>query len=75
MSRKTSLAVTEAASLAGRAIARLEEAAAKIHATETERRDRSLQLVSQSGQLNIVIRQGKTLVQIQGDDFAVSTGE
>jgi uncharacterized membrane protein YoaK (UPF0700 family) len=72
-------AITEAAksaSLAVLAFARLEKAAAEVHAAETERpAERSLQLVSTSGQLSALIKVGKTTVQIEGDSFAVSTSD
>ena len=65
-------AVKAAATLAGKALARLEAEAATIHASETERRQRGLQLVSShDGGFSAVIRHGKTVVEIQGDDFAV----
>jgi hypothetical protein len=65
-------AVTREASLAGRALARLEAAAAEIHSVETERRQRELQLVStQAGGFSALIKHGKTVVEIQGDSFAV----
>jgi hypothetical protein len=63
-------AVTREASLAGRALARLEVAAAEVHAAST--RERELQLVStQAGGFSALIKHGKTVVEIQGDSFAV----
>jgi hypothetical protein len=63
-------AVTREASLAGRALARLEAAAAEVHAAST--RERELQLVStQAGGFSALIKHGKTVVEIQGDSFAV----
>jgi hypothetical protein len=65
-------AVTREATLAGRALARLEAAAAAVHESETERRERELQLVStQAGGFSALIKHGKTVVEIQGDSFAV----
>jgi hypothetical protein len=65
-------AITMAAGLAARSIARLEAAAKEVHAVETAKRDRELQLVStsQSG-FSALIRHGKTIVEISGNDFSV----
>jgi hypothetical protein len=69
------IAITEAAGLAARSIARLEKTAAAVHAAESERRERALQLVSTKGGFSALIRHGKTTIQIEGDDFAVSKSE
>jgi hypothetical protein len=43
-----------------------------VHESETERRERELQLVStQAGGFSALIKHGKTVVEIQGDSFAV----
>jgi hypothetical protein len=61
-------------SLASRAIARLEAAAAAINESEATRRDRTLQLVSTKDRpFSALIRHGRTTIEIEGDDFAVST--
>jgi len=65
-------AITQAAGLAGRAIARLEAAAEAVHQSETARRERGLQLISTKDTFSAVIRHGKTLVEISGSDFAIS---
>jgi hypothetical protein len=67
--------ITKAASLAGRAIARLEAEAETIHAAETDRRERGLKLVSTKDGLSALIRHGKVTIQIEGDDFAVTKSE
>jgi hypothetical protein len=67
-----SIAIPQAAGLAARALARLETAARAVHASETEKRDRELQLVSTAEHgFSAVIRHGKTIIEIAGDDFAV----
>jgi hypothetical protein len=64
--------ITKQASLAGRALARLEATAAAVHESETACRERELQLVStQAGGFSALIKHGKTVVEIQGDSFAV----
>ena len=63
--------IRKAASLAGRAMARLETEAERI-ATSTGNAGRSLRMVSSEGQLSALIRCGGTTIQIEGDDFAVS---
>jgi hypothetical protein len=63
-------AVTKAASLAARSIARLEEAAAAVH-NGGKLGERGFQAVSSKDGFNAVIRHGKTLIEISGDDFAV----
>jgi hypothetical protein len=55
--------------LAGRALARLEAEAAKVHASETTRR--GFQAVSSPSGFQALIRHGKTIVEIQNDSFAV----
>jgi hypothetical protein len=67
--KSTVTAVTNAAGLAARAIARLEANAAAIHAEATERR--GFQAVSSRDGFSALIRHGKTLIEISGDDFAV----
>ena len=63
-------AVTQAAGLAARAVARLEANAAAIHAEANEKR--GFQAVSSSRDgFSALIRHGKTVIEIQGDDFAV----
>lgn len=72
MGKKNVPAISKAAGLAGRAIARLEAAAASVHQSETARRDRSLQLLSSKEHgFQAVIRHGSTTIEIQGNDFAV----
>lgn len=61
--------VANAASLAARALARLEDAASKVHAAETTRR--GFQAVSSPSGFQALIRHGKTIVEIQNDSFAV----
>jgi hypothetical protein len=74
MSKATVPSITHSAGLAAKAFARLEKAAAEVHASESEKRaTRSLQVVSTEGQLSALIRCGKTTIQIEGDSFAVST--
>jgi hypothetical protein len=62
-------AVTQAASLAAKALARLEDAASKVHASETARR--GFQAVSSPSGFQALIRHGKTVVEIQNDSFAI----
>jgi hypothetical protein len=70
--KSKSIAVMQAAGLAARALARLESTARAVHANETEKRDRELQLVSTAEHgFSAVIRHGKTIVEISGDSFAV----
>jgi hypothetical protein len=65
-------AVTQAASLASRAIARMEaDASATLAASE----NKSLQMIAAGGKFSALIKHGKTTIQIEGDDFAVSTAE
>jgi hypothetical protein len=68
-SKSTVPAVTQAVSLAALAVARLEANAAAIHAEATERR--GFQAVSSKDGFSALIRHGKTVIEIQGDDFAV----
>jgi hypothetical protein len=70
-----SVAVTQAAGLAARSLARLENEAQRVHAGEAERRERGLQLVSTKTGLSALIRHGKVTIQIEGDDFAVTKSE
>ena len=62
-------AITQAAGLAARAIARLEANASAIHAEATEKR--GFQAVSSKEGFSALIRHGKTIIEISGDDFAV----
>jgi len=62
-------AVTQAAGLAARAVARLEANAAAIHAEANEKR--GFQAVPSRDGFSALIRHGKTVIEIQGDDFAV----
>ena len=65
-------AVTQAASLAARAISRMEkDAAATLAASE----NKSLQLLAAGGKFSALIKHGITTIQIEGNDFAVSTAE
>ena len=71
-SKQSVPAVTQSAGLAARAMARLEAESASVHASETERRERGLQLVStEEHGFSAVIRHGKTIVEISGNDFTV----
>jgi hypothetical protein len=63
--------IRKAASMAGRAMARLESEAERI-AASTGAAGRSLRLVSSEGSLSALIRCGGTTIQIEGDEFAVS---
>jgi hypothetical protein len=67
--KSTVPAVTNAAGLAARAIARLESAAAEVHAEATNRR--GFQAVSSKDGFSAVIRHGKVLIEVQGDEFAI----
>lgn len=66
--------VRKAASLAGRAMQRLEAEAERI-AGEVGMSGRSLRLVSAGEQFSALIRHGKTTIQIEGDAFAITQGE
>lgn len=78
---KQVVAVTEAArnagmvakNLAGRILA-LQTEAKRIDADETERRGHSLQLVASKTDVSILIKTGKTKIQIEGDEFAITHG-
>jgi hypothetical protein len=61
-------AVTAAAGLAARAISRLEAVVAQVHA---EANGGGFQAVSSKEGSSAVIKHGKTLIEIQGGDFAV----
>jgi hypothetical protein len=67
--KSTIPAISQAAGLAARAIARLEANAAAIHAEATNRR--GFQAVSSRDGFSAIVRHGKTVIEIQGDDFAV----
>jgi hypothetical protein len=70
--KQTAPAITQSAAPAARAMPRLEADAASIHASETEHRERGMQLVStEEHGFSAVIRHGKTIVEISGNDFAV----
>ncbi|WOJ90466.1 hypothetical protein RZS28_03990 [Methylocapsa polymorpha] len=64
--------VRRAASMAGRAMQRLEAEAERI-AGDVGTSSRSLRLVSAGEQFSALIRHGKTTIQIEGDAFAVTT--
>ena len=66
-------AVTAAAGLAARAISRLEVAAEAVHAAANG--GRGFQAVSSKEGSSAVIKHGKTLIEISGDDFAVRQTE
>ncbi len=72
MAKHKELAITQHASLAAKALSRLETAAREVHESETAKRDRAMRLVSSREGFSAVIRHGKTLVEISGDDFAVT---
>jgi hypothetical protein len=63
--------VTKAASLAGRALARLEAEGQRIHAELNGESDRGFSAVSSKEGFTAVIKHGRTVIEIQGDDFAV----
>ena len=73
--QEKAIAMAEAAGLAARSIARLEKGAAEVHAAESDRRERALQLVSTRSGFSAVIKHGKTLIEISGSDFAVTQSE
>jgi hypothetical protein len=62
-----------AANLAGRVLA-LQIEARRIDAEEAERRNRSFQLVSTRESASALIKIGKTTIQVEGDDFAITHG-
>lgn len=62
-------AVSKSFTLAARSIARMEAAAAAVHAEANG--ERGFQAVSSKEGFSAVIRHGRTLIEIQGDDFAV----
>ena len=72
MTKHKELAITQHASLAAKALSRLETAAREVHESETAKRDRNLQLISTKDQFSAIIRHGKTIVEISGSDFAVT---
>ena len=61
--------ITKSLTLAARSIARMEAAAAAVHAEAND--GRGFQAVSSKEGFSAVIRHGKTLIEISGDDFAV----
>jgi hypothetical protein len=68
-SKSTVPAISQAAGLAARAIARLESAAAEVHGEATNRR--GFQAVSSKDGFSAIVRHGKTVIEIQGDEFAI----
>ena len=62
-------AVTKALTLAARSIARMEAAAQAVHAEANS--ERGFQAVSSKEGFSAMIRHGRTLIEISGDDFAV----
>lgn len=66
---KTIQAVTVAAGLAGKALARLETEARAVHSSESARR---LQLVSTKDAFSALIKNGGTTIEISGSDFAIT---
>ena len=69
IARQSVPAVTQAAGLAGRAIARLEAAAEAVHAQANG--GRGFQAVSSKDGFSAVIKHGKTMIEISDDQFAV----
>lgn len=65
-------AIAQSPSLAACALARLESEASIVHASETERRERALQMVSTKDAFSAVIRHGSALIEISGEDFAIT---
>ena len=65
-------AVTQAAGLAGRAIARLEAEAKAVHSLSVENEKRLQLLSSKEHGFQAVIKHGSTVIEIQGDSFAVT---
>jgi hypothetical protein len=61
--------VRKAASLAARSIARMEAAAQAVHAEANG--GRGFQAVSSKDGFSAIIKHGKTLIEINGDDFTV----
>lgn len=53
------------------ALARLEETALLVHATEIERRERELIAVSTKGGFSAVIKHGGTVIELQDGSFAI----
>jgi hypothetical protein len=72
MPKNKHLAVTEAAGLAGRALAALEKEGSRI-AGELNGQERRLQVVSTKGAFSALIKHGNTTLQFEGDSFAVTT--
>jgi hypothetical protein len=65
----TELAVHKSDLLSTKAIARLEAAAEAVHSQANG--GRGFQAVSSKDGFNAVIKHGRTLIEIQGDSFAV----
>ena len=65
-------AVTVAASLAAKAISRMETEARAVHAASNVR---NFQCVSDGGAFSALIKHGKKTIQIEGDSFAISIAE
>lgn len=69
-------AITEAAraaSLVGRQVAAMQKEARRIDAAEIDRSNGSLQLVVSADHISAMIRRGKVTVQIEDDEFAVTS--
>jgi len=73
VAKHKNLAVTNAAGLAGRALAALEAEGAKIAASMPNGHDRTLQLISTKGAFSALIKHGNKTFQFEGDSFAVTT--
>ena len=65
-------AITQAAGLAGRAIARLEAEAKAVHSISVENEKRLQLLSSKEAGFSALIKHGRTVIEISGDDFAVT---
>ena len=64
----TTLAISKCLTLAARSIARMEAAAQAVHAEANG--ERGFQAVSSKEGFSAVIKHGRTLIEIQGNDFA-----
>jgi hypothetical protein len=75
IAKSTIPAVTKAAGLASRALIRLEDAA-KAALKDADAKDtRSLQLVQSNAGFSALIKSGRTTIQIENGDFAVSIAD
>ena len=72
MAKHKELAITQHASLAAKALSRLETAAREVHESETAKRDRALRLVSTKDGFSAIIKHGRTMIEISNEDFAVT---